>query len=214
MFDCVLLAAGASSRMRPPDAGASARAPALKPLLPFGDSTLVETAVGAARAAGARVILVLGRGAKELAAHFEAEARGADLAGGGLLLVENPAWEEGMVGSIKAALPSVVGEAFFIAHADMPFVSPESYRALAAAWGRRAASCGEGAAAIASHEGREGHPVLLPSAWIPEILRLEAGERFKPFLAGRPRLLVEAGPGSLRDIDTPGEYRDALRARG
>jgi molybdenum cofactor cytidylyltransferase len=213
MFDCVLLAAGASSRMRSPSMrGEDEGRGALKPLLPFGGSTLVEVAVGSAMGAGARVVLVLGHGAEEVAAPFDAEAYRGPRAGGRLALVLNSRWEEGMVGSIVAALPSIRGEAFFIAHADMPFVAPGHYRALAAAWLGSAAAGEAPAAAIASCGGREGHPVLLPSAWIPEILGLAAGDRFKPFLEGRPRVLVETGPGALRDIDTPGDYLAACQS--
>jgi molybdenum cofactor cytidylyltransferase len=207
MFDCVLLAAGASSRM----VGTDGRS-VIKPLLPFGGSTLVETAFHAALGAGARVILVLGHGAEEVAAPFDAEAHRAARACGNLMLVVNSLWAEGMVGSIRAALASVRGEAFFIAHADMPFIVPDWYRALASAWLARRALGEAPAAAIASYGGREGHPVLLPSAWMPSILGLAPGDRFKPFLEGRPRVLVEAGPGALRDIDTLEDYLEACQS--
>jgi molybdenum cofactor cytidylyltransferase len=188
-----------------------------KLLLPFGGSTLIETAVRAALASEARAILVLGNRAAEIGALFdEASYRGAR-SEGKLLLIENLGWREGMVGSIQAALSAVRGEAFFISHADMPFIGADSYRALASAWAERRSSgaarsgaSGEPpAAAIASWAGREGHPVLLPSAWIPEILGLAAGDRFKPFLEDRPRFLVETGQGALRDIDTPEDYAAA-----
>jgi CTP:molybdopterin cytidylyltransferase MocA len=113
-----------------------------------------------------------------------------------------------MVCSIHAALPAVRGEAFFIAHADMPFVDPESYRSLAAAREARMIE----AAFVASHLGRAGHPVLLPSAWIPGILALPPGDRLRPFLSDKPSVGVETGPGALRDIDTPEEYLAALEA--
>ena len=69
MYDCIILAAGASSRMRSPRAVSLGREP-LKPLLPFGDSTLVETAVGAALRARCRAILVVGHRAVEVAEPF------------------------------------------------------------------------------------------------------------------------------------------------
>jgi Uncharacterized MobA-related protein len=208
MLDCVLLAAGASSRME---------AASIKPLLPLAGSTLVELAAAAALDAGCRLLLVVGREGGEVASRFESPSYAAQRAGGRIVLVENPRWREGMIGSIQAALPRVEGGAFFVAHADMPFVGPGAYRALEEAWSLRSARVARGAALsppaafFASHGGREGHPVLLPSAWIPEMLGLGPGERLRPFLEGRPRELVEAGEGALRDIDTLGEYEKALR---
>jgi molybdenum cofactor cytidylyltransferase len=205
MYDCVIPAAGASSRMRRADGRAS-----LKPLLPFGGSTLVETAVRAALDCGARVLLVVGNRGEDVVALFAAPAYREFRAEGLLRPIENARWEEGMLVSIQTALPEVEGEAFFVSHADMPFVSPDSYRALAAAWAAREAAGLSEAAMVASHGGRAGHPVLMPAAWIPGILDLRADDSMRIFLQGRPRVAVEMGPGALRDVDTPEDYRRAL----
>lgn len=197
MLDCVIAAAGASSRM-----GSAAGGAVLKPLLPFAGATLVETAVGAALEAGCRVLLVVGHRSAEVASPFAAEAYGSARREGRILVIENPRWAEGLLGSIQAALPRVAGEAFFLALADMPYVAAAAYAALAAA--RSAA--GPAAALLASHGGRRGHPVLLPSAWIPEILALDPCGMLRDFISGKPASLVETGPGALRDIDTPHEY--------
>jgi molybdenum cofactor cytidylyltransferase len=238
MYDCIIPAAGESSRMRGlegpgqaagpgGEAGSGTKgAPALKPILPFGKATLVEAAVGAALLAGCRVLLVLGHRAAEVAAPFASEAYRLARETGGLSLVNNPLWEEGLLGSIQRALPLVRGEAFFLTLADLPFIRPEDYRALATARepspnrtrprGDRDACAAEAggppvvSAIFGSHEGRRGHPVLLPSAWIPEILALDRCGMMRDFLKDRPAGLVETGPGALRDIDTPGEYMAAM----
>jgi molybdenum cofactor cytidylyltransferase len=184
----------------------------LKPMLPFAGSTLVETAVGTALDAGCRVLLVVGNHGAEVAELFAAPAYRGICVEGRLLVVENPRWTEGMLASIQAALPEVGSEAFFVAHADMPFISPDSYAALVAARAAREAAGMPEAAMVASHEGREGHPVLMPSAWIPWILGLDAGDSMRAFLARRPRATVETGPGALRDVDTPEDYAAALKA--
>ncbi len=204
MFDCIIPAAGASSRMSVPGNPA-----VLKPLLPFRGSTLVQTAVAAALEADCRVILVVGNGAAAVAARFDAEAYSAARGEGRLGVMENPRWDEGMLGSIQTALRAVTSSAFFIAHADMPFIVAEHYRAIEAAF----AVAGGETAAFGSHEGRRGHPVLLLSAWIPDILALDPRSTLREFLAGRPRVLVEIGPGALRDIDTPEDYRMAILER-
>ena len=203
MFDCVIPAAGASSRMR-----------GFKPLLPFSGATLVEAPVRSALGAGCRVFLVVGHRGTEVAALFEA-ASYADLrTAGRIVLVENTRWEEGMVGSIQAALPAVEGAAFFVSHADMPFVAAGDYRALASAWAARSDGPLPAAAIFAAWEGRAGHPVLLPAAWVPVMRRLERGGALRDFLADRPRELVETGPRALHDIDTPADYAQATGACG
>ena len=202
MFDCVVPAAGASSRMG-----------RLKPLLPFAGSTIIEAAVLSALDAGCRVLLVVGNGAASVTSPFKTDPYRRSRESGRLLLVRNPRWEEGLLGSIQAALPFVEGEAFFIAHADMPFIGSGTYGALARCRAERLyrgpAPRGE-SAVIAAHEGRCGHPALLPASWIPEMIALEPRGKMKDFLAGKASVLVEAGPGALRDIDTPEDYRLAL----
>jgi molybdenum cofactor cytidylyltransferase len=210
VFDCIMPAAGASSRMRSSRMRSPDGSAAFKPLLPFAGATLAEAAAAAAIGAGCRLLLVVGHRGDEVAAVFDA-ARYCPLREAGLLLVvRNPRWEEGLLGSIQAALPFVRGEAFFVAHADMPFVRPEDYAALASA---RPGAAGEGfeeTAFIASCRGKRGHPVLLPSAWATEIAALPPGEGLRSFLRERPSVLVEIGQAALRDIDTPGDYKLAL----
>jgi molybdenum cofactor cytidylyltransferase len=199
MYDCVVAAAGASSRMG-----------ALKPLLPFAGTTMIGAVVGAALDSGCRVLVVVGyRGAEVAEAALRAAASRVPLHTGGdrILVVENPAWEEGMLGSIQAALGLVRGPAFFEMNADMPLVPASIYALLAR---ERARRDGEGlpeAALFAASAGRAGHPVLIPSAWIAQILELPRGDRMKRFLDGRSAALVEAGTEAvLADIDTPAEY--------
>ena len=194
MPDCVVAAAGASSRMG-----------GFKPLLPLGGRAMVDIVASRAREAGCRVLVVVGYRGDEVARLFEGRE--------GVVVVGNPRWEEGMLGSIQAALGLVRGEAFFCMNADMPLVTAAAYAALAAARDARNKSAPPGAgptgaAFFAAAGGREGHPVLLPAAWIPEILLLPRAGRMRDFLAGRPRELVELGDDAvLTDIDTPEDYR-------
>jgi molybdenum cofactor cytidylyltransferase len=218
MLDCILLAAGGSTRM-----GAMGGVAASKPLLPFtpagagdlptGKLTLVETAARAALGAGCRVLIVLGHRGEEVASLFEKPYYAALRGSGLLVFAHNPRWEEGMVGSIQAALELTSGDAFFVAHADMPFVESADYLALAAARAGAAARPGWGETAFfASHDGESGHPVLMPSAWITAIAAIGPGEKLRPFLADRPSILVETGERALRDIDTPSDYQAAIAA--
>lgn len=195
---------------------------AFKPLLPFAGSSLVEVSAAAALVAGCRLLLVAGCRGEEVEAAFASPRYRSLREEGRLLVVGNPRWEEGLLGSIQAGLSRARGEAVFVAHADMPFVRPEDYAALASARAataeadspRRDESPGAvataAAAFFASFGGRRGHPVLLPSAWIPAIAALPPGEGLRSFLLRRPARLVETGPGALRDIDTLEDYERSL----
>jgi molybdenum cofactor cytidylyltransferase len=229
MLDCIMPAAGASSRLR--FLGSRMRAPgkAFKPLLPFRGSTIVETSAAAALGAGCRLILVVGHRSDEVEALFGEPRYREPREEGRLLVVRNPRWEEGLLGSIQSALPLLGSEAFFVAHADMPFVESGHYASLAAAraaWaGMRAKAAAQfkaflpaGAAGplednafVAACEGKRGHPVLIPSAWAAEIAALPPGDGLRAYLGEMPSALVEIGPAALRDIDTPGDYERALR---
>jgi CTP:molybdopterin cytidylyltransferase MocA len=94
---------------------------------------MVETVAAAALEAGCRVLVVVGCRAAEVSAPFAGPAFEKAAGEGRLLMVENAAWAEGMLGSIQAALPLARGEAFFSMNADMPLVGPSAYRLLAEA---------------------------------------------------------------------------------
>jgi CTP:molybdopterin cytidylyltransferase MocA len=250
MSDCVMPAAGASARMRaaggtagevPRAEGAAPNAllgrpsgvlaapnGGFKPLLPFGGSTLVEAAAAAALGAGCRLILVVGCRGDEVAAPFSADRYREAREAGRIVVVSNPRWEEGLLGSIQSALPLVRSEAFFIAHADMPFLRPEDYMIMAEARSRaftgtadeagatdaaRVARSASETAFVASCGGLRGHPVLLPASWTAEISALPPADGLKAFLAGKSCKLVDIGSAALSDIDTPGDYERALRGR-
>jgi len=204
MPDCVIAAAGGSSRMGSP-----------KLLLPFGGRTMIGTVVASALEAGCRVVLVVGCRGAEVAQAARRAASGESVEAADndnrLVVAENPAWEAGMLGSIQAGLGLVRSAAFFAMNGDMPLVPATAYRLLARERAARERSGLADAAFFASSGGRPGHPVLVPSAWIPEILELGRDDRMKRFLDGRPCVLVEAGTQAvLADIDTPEEYRKTI----
>ena len=182
-LDCILLAAGASTRMGRP-----------KLELPFGSSTILGTAIDNALAAGLRVILV---------------ARPDDLfarrhAGPRVELAINPDPDRGMLSSLKHGLALARSERFFFIPADMPSVGPGIYRELA---GYALAS-----PVLPSFRGRTGHPVLLPSSLIPAMLDLAENVPLKALIASANPVYAEIGEDSiLRDIDTFEEYERACK---
>ena len=183
----IILAAGYSSRMG-----------AFKPLLPFGETTVLERAIALFRAAGiADIRVVVGHRADELLP----------------LLVRwqvrpllNACYAEGMFSSVLTAAASFEGEggAFFLLPVDFPLVRPESVEILLGAYRR-----GAGGILYPTCHGRRGHPPLLATSYRDAILSW-------PGTGGLSELLrqyqedaanIETGDeGVLLDMDTPADY--------
>nr|WP_241262924.1 nucleotidyltransferase family protein [Parahaliea mediterranea] len=92
-------------------------------------------------------------------------------------------------------------DAALIALADMPWVLPATYRAVAAAAGPRRI-------VVPSRGGRRGHPVAFGAAFYPELARLEGDAGARRVLArhaGRVCELEVDDPGILRDVDRPAD---------
>jgi molybdenum cofactor cytidylyltransferase len=179
--DCIVLAAGASTRMGRP-----------KLYLPFRGLTLVGATVANALAAGLRVIVV-GRPEDE---------RLGELSGPRVLVVRNPDPSRGMLSSIREGVRHVTSGRFFFIPADMPFPGPDIYRALA--------RCGATGPVIPTCRGLRGHPVSMPSSLIGPILSLPDDSPLKTLIAGAGPSFLELGEEAiLRDIDTPRDYEAA-----
>ncbi|CAL9377875.1 Nicotine blue oxidoreductase [Streptomyces sp. enrichment culture] len=152
----LLLAAGGGRRLggRP------------KALLEHRGRLLVEHAADALRAAGcARVHVVLG-------ARADAVRRRASL--DACVLVDNPAWEQGMGTSLRAGLASLAGtgaRAALVSLVDQPGIGPEAMARV------RAACRDESSLASAAYAGVRGHPVLLGAAHWDGIAATAAGDR-------------------------------------
>jgi len=184
-LDCILLAAGASSRMGRP-----------KLLLPFRGTTIIGATIGTVLGAGLRAIVVTRPGDEAL--------RRAIAGMAGVELVVNPEPERGMLSSLQAGAERVRTERFFFLPADMPFVGMEIFYSLAA---RRAAG-----PVIPIAGGRKGHPVLMPSALMPALLALPYDAPLKNLiLASGPSYEETGDEAVLRDIDTGSDYAEALR---
>jgi molybdenum cofactor cytidylyltransferase len=182
--DCVLLAAGLSSRTT-----------TWKMLLPCGDGTLLEASVAAALQACARVIVVAGYRAGEIAGLF----RGRDR----VEVAVNARFEEGMLSSVQCGAAAVRTPRFFLALADMPLVAPDTYRRLLEAPAVDAV--------IPKFRGKKGHPLLLTAEVARAAAAASTGRTLRDVLAGFATLLLPVeDPHVLHDIDTDQDYRDLL----
>jgi molybdenum cofactor cytidylyltransferase len=186
----VLLAAGEPVRMGRP-----------KPLLPWGDTTLVEYQVGEMLGAGLeRVIVVLGHAWPDVKPY---------LTGPAVEVVINEAYRESGASSLRAAAACLLDEDEAVAVLSVDQPRPRDVLA------RLLASRDAGAALVTVpvHGGRRGHPTILAGALIPE-LRNVLDETLG--LGG----LIERHQASLREVpfetavvllelNTSDEYRRA-----
>ena len=181
-----------------PAAGLSSRMGAFKPLLPFGCETMIEASVGNALTFADRAVVVLGKRGTEIKEILT--ARFADR----LLFVENLDYAAtDMLCSVRIALKAIGNcDAFFITPADMPMISPAVYRLLEE-------SFTEGDEILVPvTEGKRGHPPLISSRLIPDILAYDGTDGLRGFYRMRKvRQIVASDTGILKDADTPEDYR-------
>lgn len=171
-----VLAAGAGTRF----AG-----PVHKLLADAGGRPVVARAVAAAVAAGLDEVIVV-TGAADLAGVLPA----------GVRVVANPAWADGMATSLAVAVDAARAaghSAVVVGLGDQPGVTASAWRAVAAA---------DGPVAVATYDGRRGHPVRLAAVtW--EHLPTTGDQGARALLAG-DRFPVQEVPcrGDPQDVDT------------
>lgn len=186
----IILAAGESRRMGEP-----------KQLLPFAGKTMIECVVAAFDLATVdEIIVVLGYKAGEIAAKIShTRAR----------IVKNANYKDGMFTSVQAGLRELPAKAkvAMIALADQPKLHAATVQTLLDKF--------TGKILVPSFGGRQGHPLLLSSRYVPEILAMDASLTLKHFLANHPndlaRLVVE-DEGVLVDIDDRSDYERESRS--
>ncbi len=187
-FGCILLAAGASTRMGRP-----------KQLLPIAGQPLVARAAEAALASPAwPVVVVLGAHAAEI---HPALARLP------VLIAENTAWAEGLGSSIRTGLTALEKfsrslDAALIALADQPAFSADAVARLVAA--HRTNNSGLTAARYA---GRLGVPALFARKHFPLLHALRGDEGARAILTAHSTDVAAVDlPELAFDLDTPADY--------
>jgi len=188
-----------------PAAGASRRMGRPKLLLPYGTSTIVGSLASALRAGGASpVVIVAAAGDVEL--QEWARAFGA-------VVAVNPDPDRGMLSSIREGLAALGGadrlaqrgEVVLVAPADLPAVRPGTVAEIL--WRRAAAGA---PLAVPTVHGRRGHPLAIAPDLLSEIGTLDLSVGLKQLLERHAAAVLEVpvdDPGSVRDVDTPEDYR-------
>lgn len=185
MKQCIMLAAGLSSRMG-----------RWKMMLPWKTGTVLDSALHHALTFCDNVILVTGYRGEELAQRYAGRS--------GIQLCPNSRFREGMFSSVQCGVAALLPGRFFVVPGDMPAIEPGVYATL---W-----QCASNKCLQPRSEGGYGHPVLLPSDLIPRILAAPEESNLREIIhqAGRESVPV-IGPTIHWDLDTPRQYQH-LRA--
>lgn len=184
----ILLAAGRSRRF-----GSDKRNAQLE-----NGQTLIEASIAAIKDSGLPLLVCLGRPDTALA---------ATLAGRGIsaTLCDEAALGMGHTLSHGVRERPADWEGVLVALADMPWIRPDSYLAIAR-------QLTPDTIVAPCHEGRRGNPVGFGAAFF-ELLAVTTGDSgARGILASNPgavRELALDDPGLLQDVDTPDALRDA-----
>jgi molybdenum cofactor cytidylyltransferase len=195
MIAGVVLAAGASSRMGAPKAGLP---------LPGGDTVLSRCVTTLITAGLPRIVVVAG-------AHVDAVRAALGTHDGRVRLTEHPRWADGQLSSLLAGLEAVRGpalEAVLVTLVDVPLVSPETVRAVVAAWRRTRAPI------VRPARGAEhGHPVIFDRSLFDELAAADPSSGAKSVVRRHEAEILNVDvedDGAFLDLDTPEDYKRAL----
>jgi molybdenum cofactor cytidylyltransferase len=187
MISAILLAAGRSRRMG-----------AFKPLLPFGERTVVEACINNLRSGGVEeIVVVIGHRADEI------RGRLAHLP---VRFAINAEAESEMGVSIARGIEQISpqAEAVFIALVDQPAIPPEVVRFLIAERKRTRAQL-----IVPEHEGRGGHPVLMDLSFRPQLLNLDPQKGLRGLFEAHREVVSRVPVASIyiaRDMDRWDDY--------
>lgn len=182
-------------------AGSSRRMGSQKLLLPFGQSTIIETVVdNVLNSSIDHVMVVLGASQREV----------QDILGNkAVQFCYNKEHEKGMLSSVICgvrALPEDA-EAALIFLGDQPGIPPAVTNAVIDAYSEELFGI-----VIPVHNYRRGHPLLVDMKYRKEIEHLDLEEGLKSLRHHFPEDVLEVEvdePGILVDIDTPADYKNA-----
>ena len=182
----LVLAAGRSTRMGPVN----------KLLVPVGGRAMVRGVVEQLEGSSVRPIIVV--------TGHEAERVGKALAGTEVRLIHNPAYREGLSGSIRAGLPALPesADAAIICLGDMPLVASRHVDKLVAAFdpdeGREIC--------VPVFEGKRGNPVLFARRFFAEVAAVRGDVGARHLIGEYEEYVCEVAMDDravLFDVDSP-----------
>lgn len=181
--DGIILAAGLSSRMGK-----------CKMLLEVGGKTIIESCVNSMYDYCSHIIVVSGYNhtiIKELLKPYKK-----------VTVVFNKNYLEGMFSSVKIGIKKIRGDRFFLIPGDYPLIRKDTYKELI--------RCKAGIV-IATYNGKQGHPILVDSRLIYDVLENTSYESMRDFIKMHDSTCIEVmDEGILMDVDTPYDYEKVM----
>jgi molybdenum cofactor cytidylyltransferase len=175
-------------------AGSAERFGGKKLLTPIEGEPLLDHTIRALLEGGvAEVIVVVGRDSR---AEIERDVN--SMLDPRVRPVENPDPSRGMFSSIQEGIAQAQGDTILVMPGDMPFVSPETVRAVIAAYERKPAIVSP------RYRGKRGHPVALPASLRDEIREASPGATLHEIIHAHADMRVDLNvedPGVIRDVD-------------
>jgi molybdenum cofactor cytidylyltransferase len=116
--------------------------------------------------------------------------------------VENPDPSRGMFSSIQIGVATANGDALVVLPGDMPYVRPDTVRAVIAKYRERPAIVSP------RYRGKRGHPVVMPLSLREEIASAAPTANLHEVIKrhqGEPVDLDVNDAGIVRDVDTPAD---------
>lgn len=187
----ILLAAGRSERMG-----------AFKPLLPFGETTVIEACIDYLYTGGCdEIVVVVGHRAEEIKEQLKTSPVG-------FAVNPNPASE--MSASIAIGVRALPFEsnAAIVALVDHPAIPAQVVSTLIDEWSKGARL------AIPTWNGRGGHPVLVDLSFREQLLNLDPHRGLKGLFdehRTEVRRIPVNSPYIARDMDTWDDYQNLYR---
>ena len=170
-----------------------------KPLIRIGEKSFVEHAIALFRTAGIEeIVTVLGHRAPEVLPVVRAAAS---------RWVINANYANGMYASIQTGVKTLThpGDAFFLLPVDIPLVKPATVRQLAVAFNQHRAPL----VCYPLFQSRRGHPPLINSQLIDEILSYDGNGGLRKFLRRHEAQSISVpveDPFIRLDADTPQDF--------
>jgi len=180
-------------------AGQSRRMGSCKQLLPLEGKTVLARSLETLLAGGIGEVIVVAGPAGDAVAHAAKEYPAR--------VVHTSDPDGDMANSIRTGRDALSARAdgVVIALCDYPLVTQKTIAELIAAHGREREKIW-----IPLHNGRKGHPLLLPRPLLDELNVLPTLRDLVRSDPARVRLLEVADPGVLLDMDTPEDYRQIV----
>jgi molybdenum cofactor cytidylyltransferase len=175
-------------------AGLSTRVGTNKLILDIGGKTVIERCIYGMYDICSKIIVVGGNRIEEIENILNKYPK--------VELIYNSDYLDGMFSSVKKGLMNIKEEKFFLIPGDYPVINKETYKQMLKL---------DEDIVIPMHKGKKGHPLLMKSYLIEELIKSKQCNTLRDFvnIKGFKSINVEE-PGVLMDIDTMEDYQKIL----